>query len=90
MNFCGLNLDSQFFVTLMLSVYFSDELCDQHCHQHLNRNHQNGTSAHDSPRKEEEDQLQKQPIVDIEGVPQDSHGSGSSSGSVSSKYYNAL
>ena len=89
MNFCGLNLDSQFFVTLMLSVYFSDELCDQHCHQHLNRNHQNGTSAHDSPRKEE-DQLQKLPIIDEEGGPQDSHGSGSSSGSVNSKYYNAL
>ena len=74
----------------MLSVYSLDELRDQQCHQHLNRNHQNDTSAHDSPRKEEGDQLQKLPIVDEEGALQDSHGSGSSSGSVNSKYYNTL
>ena len=74
----------------MLSVYSLDELRDQHCHQHLNRNHQNGTSAHDSPRKAEGDQLQKLPTVDIEGASQDSHGSGRSSGSVNSKYYDTL
>ena len=72
----------------MLSVYSLDELCDQHCHQHLNRNHQNGTSAHDS--RKEGDQLQKLPTIDEEGAPQDSHDSGRSSGSVNSKYYNTL